>query len=119
MHLETGALDLAKLFELPDQSYNDQNYIDGKLVNCFEGFCKQLLSKIWNVFHEPLFVKRLYDTPAESLANPLAVQIYQQDFVIFLSLVKKHALSQLSKDMLSINASDSLLQLDQVDQRTE
>ena len=40
VHLDTGALDISKLFAVEDSDYSDQNYINGCLVNCFEGFCK-------------------------------------------------------------------------------
>ena len=73
VHLDTGALDISKLFAVEDSDYSDQNYINGCLVNCFEGFCKQLLSKIWCIFHDPTLVKRFYEYPAKDLANPFAV----------------------------------------------
>lgn len=52
---ESGRLELASFFEMPERtSYCDANYIDGKLIRCFDGFCKEMLSKVWNIFHAPL-----------------------------------------------------------------
>ena len=75
VHLDSGMLDVGSLFELPDRAHSDQNYLDGRLVQCFDGFCKHLLSKIWVIFHDPLFPKTFYMRCSE-VANPLAVQLH-------------------------------------------
>ena len=66
-------LDIAKLFEQPDPTYSDQNYLEGKLIHCFDGFTKHLLSRIHGIFHDPLLVKSLYEVDLETLANPVTV----------------------------------------------
>ena len=59
VELPSGRLDLARLFEHPDSSYCDENYISGQLVHCYDGFAKELLSKIWNIFNNTLLVQSL------------------------------------------------------------
>ena len=52
VELESGILDLVPLFMQSDRSHNDQNYVDGLLVRCYEGFATHLLSRIWSIFHD-------------------------------------------------------------------
>ena len=79
-------------------------------MHCFDGFAKQILSKIWNVFHDPLFIKSFYGE-ARPPVNPMAVEIHKRDLTLYFSMVKKHTFSPEAQEMLSINAEDSLLQI--------
>ena len=85
VELDTGMLDIVKLFEQPDCFYNDQNYIDGVLVHCFEGFSKHLLSKIWSVFHNTHLSRTLY-TDDRAAKNPVAFQLINKDLFAFYNL---------------------------------
>ena len=67
---------MAYFFDLPDSTYTDENYIFGKLVRCFDGFCKEMLSKIWNVFHDPLLVASSLRSALRPVANPDALQLH-------------------------------------------
>ena len=46
---ESGKLDIQSLFQ-ESETVNNDNYYSGQLVQCYDGFGKQLLYKIWAVF---------------------------------------------------------------------
>ena len=74
-------MDLVPFFEQPDCSHNDENYIDGMLVRCYEGFLTHLLSKIWSIFFDSHTAKILYR--AEAAANPKALELSGDLFAFF------------------------------------
>lgn len=115
MEFESGALDVEALFKQADRSYNDQNYIDGLLVHCFEGFTKLLLGKIWSLFNDTHLAKTLYQQSDRRPSNAAAAQVCA-DLFSFHKMAQMAAISEDSESMLGINASDSLLQIEPVSQ---
>lgn len=129
VHFETGDFDYARLFDQADHTFCDANYINGKLVHCFDGFSKHLLKKVWDVFHDPLIFRALtsqqfgedntHGSSRCDLPNPLALEAHQKDLTLYFGLIKKYALSQEAETMLGMNAPDSLLQINSVRLMTE
>ena len=108
MEFESGILDLQVLFEQSDHAYNDQNYINGILIRCFEGFSKFLMNKIWNVFNDTHLAKSLYNSSTLTAKNEQAAEICQ-DLFSFHQVAQKYANSKDAESMLGINAVDSIL----------
>lgn len=76
VELSSGRLDIAYFFELNDRAYSDSNYINGKLVRCYDGFCKEMLSKVWSLFHDPLLLTSLHNR-AEYIYNQEALDLHR------------------------------------------
>ena len=111
VELQSGRLDLARLFEHPDSSYCDENYICGRLVHCYDGFAKELLSKIWNIFNNTLQVQSFVKSKAEAqFFNQEAVSLYIADRAEYLRRANICANSVEAVAMFEVNAPDSLLQ---------
>ena len=107
VELESGMLDLVPFFEQPDRSHCDENYIDGVLVRCYEGFLTHLLSKIWSIFYDSHTAKKLYYSGrVEAAANPRALEL-SSDLFAFFRMAQQYANSTDSRSLLGVNAFDS------------